>query len=108
MYKFSYYNETDNEFNNITNNVRAIIFDISRYGKYNHTITYDQPVTTSKAIRDAEEYLSQPLTDKEYQRLKDDLFVTSRPHSRGGCLGDCKIIEYLSIYDGILTLSVGS
>ena len=97
-------------------NIHRVTFDISRYGKKTHTIHFKEPVAQHEAIRDAEEFLSQPLTEEYYNTIKNDLFDKAMPwehakgqyEHRGACLTDARFLEFVELINGTLTLFCGS
>jgi hypothetical protein len=91
--------------------VKSITFDISRYGKHTHCISFAEPVFIDKAIYEVERFLSVPLDDEYYNQVKDDLFHTIRHYYqvRGDCLSDLKFLEDIKeIEQGVFTLLCGS
>ncbi len=82
-------------------NIKRIFFFISRYGEVEEIIEFPQPVSEFEAVKAVEAYLSQPLDDAHYEKVKDDLFVgvDSKEkafkwyQTRGDCLGDCHFLE---------------
>lgn len=111
------YTDCLNGYDHIKTNIKSITFDISRYCKHKHTISFDSPVTQEHAIRAAEDYLSQPLTCEYFDQIKDDLFddftsyVEAKEYfsCRGDCLTDAKFLERATLYpDGSLHLWCGS
>jgi hypothetical protein len=64
--KFKYINCLDREYFITPFDITSVEFDISRYGKFTHTITFPDPVCEKEAIEKVEEYLSEPLTEKYY------------------------------------------
>jgi hypothetical protein len=92
------------EYENTRHYIRAVTFDISRYGKYEHTLKFLFPLTIKGAIEKAEEYLSQPLTKEYYQKIQDDLFHNEYDYetsikwynNRGDCLTDAIYLECIN------------
>jgi hypothetical protein len=72
MAKFTYENCLDREYENSKQLYVHITFDISRYGKYTRTITFNTPLTEKEAVREAESYLSVPI-DRDYYNLIRDV-----------------------------------
>jgi len=92
-----------------------IKFDISRYGKHTHTLVFDKAMTINQAIKKAEEYLSEPLTEEYYNNIKDDLFNCEGWEEdkkyfkcRGNCLTDAKFLENVTWHDGVPIIECGS
>ena len=106
----------DRKYLDVDHNINKAIFDISRYGKYQHSINFDSPVTEKIAIKAVEKYLSKPLTEEYYNTIKDDMFHSMLLYDeakenykcRGKCLTDCKFLEDTQIENGILTFFIGS
>ena len=92
-YDYMYYSE----------HLYAISFNTSRYGKHRETLYFQDQVTRSRAIKEAEHYLSEPLTKEYFDNVKDDLEIKNLTweeaqemfNCRGDVLGDSKIIEVL-------------
>jgi len=103
------------EYENTDKSIHGALFDISRYGKYNKTMYFDENVTQYEAIKTIEIWLSKPLTEKYYDKICDDTF---HKHSwektkeyykcRGDCLSDARFLEMAEIENGILKLCCGS
>lgn len=75
-------------------------FCISRYGAFWHTLTFDNPVSEKEAIDKIEEYLSQPMDDEYYNRIKRNLFPGMKREEfsiRRDALGDCIFIETIEV-----------
>lgn len=96
---------------------KGVTFAISRYRQHSHTITFDELCSVNDAIMVAEEYLSYPLTEDYYNKIKDDLFMNKwtweqaqkEYKNRGECLSGCKFLESVELDDnGILSLFCGS
>lgn len=93
-----------------------IRFDISRYGQYTHTIGFAIPISVRQAIKAVEEYLSEPLTQEYYDKIKDDLFCDGEEWEeakkyfkcKGDCLTDCKFLEEILFDDTIAVICCGS
>jgi hypothetical protein len=96
--------------------VKKATFDISRYGEYTKTISFETPKVRYEAILAVEEYLSEPLTWQEYDQIKEDLIednLTEDTYSqvyeiRGNCLGDKTFLEIATIKGDTLILRCGS
>ena len=70
------YNKTSVEINNTNKYILQIEFDISRYGKYQNIMIFNNPVTEEEAIKKVEEYLSKLMNSITFNLFKDDLFET--------------------------------
>ena len=95
-------------------NISSVVFDISRGGKYTHTIYFEKALAETHAIAAAEKFLSQPLTEDYYNAIKDDLLNDDMPweeaqfeyEHRGACLKDCYFLENATYHHSTLTLHV--
>jgi len=106
--KFSYYRS---EFKVPDKQVTSIIFDISRHGKYTHRIDFAEPIPADNAIYVVERFLSVPLDDEYYNRVRDDLWIDERHYfeTRGDCLGDLKFLERLKeVEPSVVMIKCGS
>ncbi len=115
--EFTYINCLDREYNNQDAKISSVIFNISRYGEFRHTIDFaPQRVTESVAIRAVEVYLSQPLDESYYTPLQHDTFhrhawQNAKLHftCRGDVLGDSRYLEAVSVDEsGQLSFFIGS
>lgn len=91
--------------------VKSIVFEISRYGKHQCRIDFDEPVYINEAICKVESFLSLPIDDEYYNKVKDDLFCNERRYYelRGDCLGDLKFLEGLrEIEPNVVKIVCGS
>ena len=97
--------------------VKAVEFDISRYGDFSKIIRFDSPVDGKTAVEAAEEYLSEAASWRYYNRIKEDLACNDyKPEDfetdkilRGDLLTDCKFLESTILReDGTLVLFCGS
>jgi hypothetical protein len=92
--------------------VKSILFYISRYGEHQHRINFDEIVSLDEAVFKVERFLSVPLDDEYYDKIKDDLFPNSKREYfevRGDCLGDCKFLEEIKeIEPGVVWIGCGS
>lgn len=85
-----------------TKNVTQITFSISRYEKYHEILQFEEPVTEKTAILRVEEFLSEPLTQKYYEKIQDDTFHEDSwdeslkwMKCRGDALTDAKYLEVI-------------
>lgn len=92
--------------------ISSIRFDISRYGKHQRKITFQQKVSEAVAINAVEEYLSESLTLDYYNIVKDDLFDEETPWDeyeyRGDLLSSAIFLEELQRNGGEVTIITGS
>jgi len=98
--------------------VLSVKFDISRYGKYKHTLVFPTQISVEDAIEKAEEYLSEPITEEYYNTVRDDLFcheftwedVKNKNYCRGDLLSDAIFLESVNVSrrSGCVTLRCGS
>ncbi len=88
-------------YNDFDLDITSVRFNISRYGKYTHTIYFDEPTTVAEAIAAAEEFLSVRITKVWFNSVADDLWH-QKPEweeaqkyfiCKGDVLGDSKFIE---------------
>lgn len=112
--KFKYINWLNREYLTIPTNITIVIFDISRYGKYTHTINFFDPVSEKIAIEAVEQYLSEPLTKEYYLIIVDDLFHEAPWEqakewfkNRDERLTGCWCLERTKIKDGIFSFFIG-
>lgn len=112
---FKYINCLDREYSDDPCNITSVEFDISRYGKYTHTLNFDKAISEKEVITKVEEYLSEPLTEEYYSQIVDDLFHGSSYEEikedflcRGHCLTDCKFLESTCVTNGKLEFFIGS
>jgi hypothetical protein len=113
--KFRYINSLDREYSINPCIINSVTFDISRYGKYTHTLEFVNRISEREAIERVEEYLSVPLTEKYYTKIADNLFheypwkkAKKIFKCRGDCLTDCKFLEETKIVNGNMTFFIGS
>jgi hypothetical protein len=101
----------------IYESVFRVKFNISRYGKHQHVLEFETPVTMAKAVQEVEKYLSVPLTEEYYNTVKDDLFanlqgwddVHDSSECRGDLLSSCTYLEAVEINDeGTMEIFCGS
>ena len=102
----------------IKKNVDKITFDISRYGKFTHSIEFNELVTEKFAVEKAEEWLSEKVTIDYFNSIKSDLFCKFddvdkeleyiKDKNKGGLLTDCKYLEEAKIYSTHLYIKCGS
>lgn len=98
-------------------NVKSIIFPISRYGKHEHTLSFESLVSEKDAISQGEKWLNQSYDKEYYGKVKDDLFHDNYTFeeakkvfsTRGSLLTDLHFLEGADIdKEGNLVLSFGS
>ena len=83
--------------------ITQVTFDISRYGAYQSSIKFIEPVTEEEAIEAVEKYLSTSVSKEYFDEIKDDIFNTDLIWDspdfkqyykcKGDFLGDCKFLE---------------
>ena len=117
---FAYINCLDREYADTKAKIERVVFDYSRFGSHKHTIHFTkdgvaQPVTEKAAITAAEAWLSEPLTEEHYEKIKHDLFHGYEWEDakevfgcRGECLTDSCYLEIAHFERGTLTLECGS
>ena len=98
--------------------VKSVKFDVSRFGKFTHTIKFSEPVTVFTAVLAAEKFLSEPLTKEWYEKVQSDLFYNETPWEkakteykcRGDLLTDAVWMEGIDVNEanGMLTFRIGS
>ena len=62
--------------------IKSVIFNISRYGRFNKKLIFYNFVTIRQAIENVEEYLSEKVTPDYYETIKDDLFYKFNDYGR--------------------------
>ncbi len=113
---FKYANCLEREYSTSPCNVNSVKFNISRYGKFKETLTFNPAVSEKEAIEAVETYLSQPLTEEYFDRIKSDMFhdylswekAQEDYYCRGDCLTDSKFLERVYLKDGEMTFFIGS
>lgn len=110
--KFTFINQLGRPYENTKPCVKAIRFALSRNGKYHHTLHFPTMLTEKDAINKAEIYLAEPLDQKYYEVICDDLLhqVPWRQARdwfkvRGECLSDGVILNSASL-DGLGSLTI--
>lgn len=94
--------------------ITSVTFDVSRYGKYNHKINFNNPISIMNSIEKVEEFLSEKVSENYYRNIKDDLFYTFSDYgrdmeyicslTRGQLLTDCIYLVEIEIYKNSLVL----
>jgi len=107
------YNKSGIHINTTEKYILKITFDISRYASYQHTISFQSPVTEEQAIKTVEEFFSKPVDLIIFNKVKDDLFnddLTINDYNIvGDFLGDCIFLETIDkIGQNSVILSCGS
>lgn len=115
---FKYDNCLERSYDNERRNITSVEFDIGRYGDVKETFRFDNPMTEDEVITMIETYLSEPLTEAHYERVKHDLFVAMQGkdlhyvsqhyQTKGDCLSDAIFLERVYIKNGKMTMSIGS
>jgi len=98
--------------------VDKITFDISRYGKFTHSIEFNELVTEKFAVEKAEEWLSEKVTIDYFNSIKSDLFYKFddldkeleyiKDKNKGDLLTECKYLEEAKIHSTHLNIKCGS
>jgi hypothetical protein len=94
--------------------VNKITFDISRFHKVKHTLTFEDKKTEMEAIIEAEKFLSKKLTNEYFDTIKEDClepyeFYKNLNCNRGQVLGSAIYIEFIEKFDkNHIYLSCGS
>ena len=93
--------------------LKSITFDISRYGKFSVTLMFSKPKPACQVIRMVEAYLSQPVTEEDFEDIGRDTFheqwMPTLYRIRGDFLGDAKFLEILRVSeDGHGAILTGS
>lgn len=114
---FEYRNSLGRPYNRKNKVITSVTFPLVRWEEVNNplhreTITFSSPVTEAEAIRVAEEFLSQPLTE-EYYLVRPDYDVPWREAQseydiRGDLLGDVIFLEEAENKNGNLYLALAS
>ncbi len=112
---FRYVNCLGREYDDTAARVGSLSFEVSRYGKFCITHAFDNPVTEKRAVEAAEAYLSQPLTEDYYARIRHDTFhqmpweeAKDAFACRGACLTDARFLEVMRMDGDQLSLITGS
>lgn len=112
---FKYDNSLGKKYDNEIENVKSVTFDISRFTGLTHTIKFKKPVTLKKAIKEAEAFLSKPLTRYWFNKIKkgDTFYLKEwknyKDDCRGDLLGGAIYLEIANVDEkGNLTLECGS
>jgi hypothetical protein len=112
---FKYINSTESEYDDANKVVSSVCFNISRYGMHEHSIFFEEKVTIKTAIEAVEQYLSEPLTEDYYEKIKKDTFsqfnwktAQEKFETRGAVLSDAIYLEEIDLNNGELTFFIGS
>jgi hypothetical protein len=113
--RFRYVNCLGRGYMSEPRDVKAVAFGVSRYGREHQTIHFPSGVSEREAIEAAEGYLSQPLTEDFYERVRTDTFhghgwAVAQKHfaCRGATLTDAVFLEVARLERGTLVLLTGS
>jgi len=71
---FSYINSLNRLYKTTPKNINSVTFDVSRYGAHNAVIDFAEPVSEKIAITAAEAYLTRPMTQEQFDLVRDDVF----------------------------------
>ena len=87
--------------------VTSLKFDVSRYGAVTHTLEFVEPVTKTVALEAIERYLSEPVDEDHFARVRNDLFDVTRynnqnlsKYTRGDLLTDARFAEHFRCIGG--------
>lgn len=113
---FRYINCLGREYFTNLNFVESVEFDISRHGNFTKTLKFDVPVSEKTAIELINKYLSRPLTEKYFNKIKEDTLyddcswdeVKEHYKCRGDCLSDARFLEGIHIKNGVMSFFIGS
>ena len=61
--------------------IKSVIFNISRYGRFNKKLIFYNFVTIRQAIENVEEYLSEKVTPDYYETIKDEAKTETVPET---------------------------
>lgn len=110
--KFRYINSTGTESYPDTDRVvSSVIFSISRYGMHEEQIRFKENVTIKHAIEEVEKFLSEPVDEQYFDRVKNDLFDNNMDWeglTRGDLLSDARYMEGFIVKGGVLEFHIGS
>lgn len=92
-------------------NITEITFDISRFSRYKDKLIFNEPVSEAEAVKAVESYLSEPITEHYFERVKDDLFhsvsilnfdelIENGFLKRGNLLTEAIFLEGIRYYNG--------
>ena len=91
-----YINCLEREYEDTEKKFFFVEFCISRYGGYWHKIYFEEPVTEKTAIQTAETYLSEPIDEDYFHKIKTNIFPGTEFKDyklRADILCSCKFIE---------------
>ena len=98
--KFCYTNCLKREYDTGEVKITTVRFQIGRNGNRTQVIEFGAPVTEKTAIQAAETYLSEPVDEKYYETIREDLFhavpwvqASLWFKCRGDCLTDARFLE---------------
>lgn len=108
---FRYRNSLDREYDTKTKNITSIKFHTVRYpddDNLNEVIYFNPATTEAEAIRAAEDFLNEPVTDEYYQLRAHDLADGCTYNYRYEMLANSFFMEFLEVNDGQITMIFGS
>lgn len=94
--------------------VKAVEFDLGRYGKCKKTLNFDTEISVSDALEKISDYMTKKISQKEFNRLAKagDLFPRTTfkdLESREDTLGDARFVEWFDIDEHkVLRMRIGS
>lgn len=83
--------------------IYSITFPITRYEEFSHTLKFKKGVSEKKAIDAVEEYLSQPMTEAYWKKIKSDLDgymdeeEVAEGTNRGRAVGDAALTQFITL-----------
>lgn len=100
------------EVDNVNKNVKFVKFEISRWGKHFDILTFEENITEAEAVQKVEEYFNQPVTEKYFNLVKDDLYGDFKNYLsllRGNLIASKYFLDFIERTGlNMITLIVGS
>lgn len=95
--------------------ITHVTFDISRYHKYTHTLSFEEPVTEPTAVSEVEKWFAGDADEKYYNFIKDNIWSDSNYSDFGEnpkkyqFIGSCYFLDIIEkISANHIRLLVGS
>ena len=104
---FKYINSLDREYDDEKKNIKSITYAISRYGLYEHTLTFPVLMTELEAVKSVELWLSEQTTETYLAELVDE-FPDWECDIKGDALSDAIYIEGINNLSGNAVIICGS